>query len=125
MKTHWESGGIDPCIFNLGTKWRWVAIFMPQLLYLYFTLCVLFSVVSCKNFRCHLQDQNNRGHYSVTWEQWHYSVVRWMAKVTQSNYSCYMCRKLIVITVKLFCRAGTFCILKTCNYPELNSMPEW
>jgi hypothetical protein len=25
----WGSGGIDPCIFNLGTRWRWERSFTP------------------------------------------------------------------------------------------------
>jgi hypothetical protein len=29
-----ENGGIASHILNLGTKWRWVVSFMPQLLYL-------------------------------------------------------------------------------------------
>jgi hypothetical protein len=33
MNMYWVSGGIAPCILNLGTRWRWVACFMPQSLY--------------------------------------------------------------------------------------------
>jgi hypothetical protein len=33
MKTYWENGGIASHILDLGTRWRWVASFMPCLLY--------------------------------------------------------------------------------------------
>jgi hypothetical protein len=33
MSAYWGSGGIAPCIFDLGTRCRWVVSFMPQLLY--------------------------------------------------------------------------------------------
>jgi hypothetical protein len=33
MKTYWGSGSIAPCIPDLGTKWRGVVSFTPQLLY--------------------------------------------------------------------------------------------
>jgi hypothetical protein len=33
MKVYWRSGGIAPRILDLGTRWRWVVGFMPQLLY--------------------------------------------------------------------------------------------
>jgi hypothetical protein len=33
MKTCWGNGGVTPCIFNLGIRYRWVVNFMPQLLY--------------------------------------------------------------------------------------------
>jgi hypothetical protein len=29
----WVSGRIDPSLLDLGTRWRWVVNFMPQLLY--------------------------------------------------------------------------------------------
>jgi hypothetical protein len=29
MKTYWGSGGIAPCILDLGTRWRWVVSFTP------------------------------------------------------------------------------------------------
>jgi len=32
IKTYWGSGGLAPHI-NIGTRWRWVVSFMPQLLY--------------------------------------------------------------------------------------------
>jgi hypothetical protein len=32
-KAYWESGGIDPRILDLGTRWRWVASFTPRSLY--------------------------------------------------------------------------------------------
>jgi hypothetical protein len=34
MKTYCGSGGIAPCILDLGTKWRWVVSLTPQPLYL-------------------------------------------------------------------------------------------
>jgi len=27
MNTHWESGDMNPRIFNFGTRWRWVVNF--------------------------------------------------------------------------------------------------
>jgi hypothetical protein len=33
MKMCWESGGIAPCILNLGTTWTWVVTFTPRPLY--------------------------------------------------------------------------------------------
>jgi hypothetical protein len=33
IKMYWDSGGIDPHILELGTRWRWVVGFMPRLLY--------------------------------------------------------------------------------------------
>jgi hypothetical protein len=33
MKAYWGSRGIAPCILDLGTRWRCVISFMPQLLY--------------------------------------------------------------------------------------------
>jgi len=30
MKTYWGSGGIDPRILNLCTRWRWVVSFTPR-----------------------------------------------------------------------------------------------
>jgi hypothetical protein len=33
MKMYWGSGGIVPRIFNIGTRWRWVASFTHQPLY--------------------------------------------------------------------------------------------
>jgi hypothetical protein len=32
-KAYWGSGGIAPCILDLGTRWRWVASFTPRPLY--------------------------------------------------------------------------------------------
>jgi hypothetical protein len=32
-ETYWESGGIVPCVLNLGTRWRWVVSFTPRTLY--------------------------------------------------------------------------------------------
>jgi hypothetical protein len=34
MKAYWRSGGITPCILDLGTRWRWVVSFTPRPLYL-------------------------------------------------------------------------------------------
>jgi hypothetical protein len=33
MKTYCGSGGIAPRILDLGTRWRWVVIFIPRPLY--------------------------------------------------------------------------------------------
>jgi hypothetical protein len=33
MKTYWGSGGIVPCILNLGARWRQVVSFMHSLIY--------------------------------------------------------------------------------------------
>jgi hypothetical protein len=33
MKAYWGSGGITPRILDLGTRWRWVVSFTPQLIY--------------------------------------------------------------------------------------------
>jgi hypothetical protein len=33
MKIYWGSGGIAPCILDLGTRWRWVVNFTPWPLY--------------------------------------------------------------------------------------------
>jgi len=33
MKAYWGSGGIDPRIFYLGTRCRWVVRFMPRPLF--------------------------------------------------------------------------------------------
>jgi hypothetical protein len=33
MKAYWRSGGIDPHILDLGTRWRLVVSFMPPPLY--------------------------------------------------------------------------------------------
>jgi hypothetical protein len=33
MQAYWGSGGIAPCILNLGTRWRWVVSFTSQQLY--------------------------------------------------------------------------------------------
>jgi len=33
MKTYWGSGGIAPCVLDLGTRWRWVVSFTPRPLY--------------------------------------------------------------------------------------------
>jgi hypothetical protein len=33
MKAYRGSGGIDPRIFDLDTRWRWVVSFTPRLLY--------------------------------------------------------------------------------------------
>jgi hypothetical protein len=33
MKVYWGSGGIAPCILDLGSRWRGVVSFMPQPLY--------------------------------------------------------------------------------------------
>jgi hypothetical protein len=31
--TYWGSGCVTPCIFNLGTRWRWAVSFMPRPIY--------------------------------------------------------------------------------------------
>jgi len=33
MKAYWESGGIFPCVLDIGTRWRWVVSFTPPSLY--------------------------------------------------------------------------------------------
>jgi hypothetical protein len=33
MRLYWGSGHIALCILDLGTRWRWVVSFTPQLLY--------------------------------------------------------------------------------------------
>jgi hypothetical protein len=33
MKAYWGSGGIVPCILDLGTRWRWVVSFTHRPLY--------------------------------------------------------------------------------------------
>jgi hypothetical protein len=33
IKVYWESGGIEPHILDLGTRWRWVVSFTPWPLY--------------------------------------------------------------------------------------------
>jgi hypothetical protein len=33
MKAYWRSGGIAPCILDLGTRWRWVVSFTARPLY--------------------------------------------------------------------------------------------
>jgi hypothetical protein len=33
MMTYWGNGGVALCILDLGTRWRWVVSFTPQLLY--------------------------------------------------------------------------------------------
>jgi hypothetical protein len=33
MRTYWGSGGIAPCILDLGTRWRWEVSFTPWPLY--------------------------------------------------------------------------------------------
>jgi hypothetical protein len=33
MKAYWESGGIAPCILDIGTSWRWLVSFTPRPLY--------------------------------------------------------------------------------------------
>jgi len=33
MKMYWKSGGIAPCLLNLGARWRCVIRFMPWLPY--------------------------------------------------------------------------------------------
>jgi len=32
IKTYWGSRGIAPHILNLGTRWRWMVSFLPQVL---------------------------------------------------------------------------------------------
>jgi len=34
MKTYWRSGGIAPCILNLGTRCRWMVSFTAWPLYI-------------------------------------------------------------------------------------------
>jgi hypothetical protein len=33
MEAYWGSGGIAPCILDLGSRWRWVVSFTPRPLY--------------------------------------------------------------------------------------------
>jgi hypothetical protein len=33
MKVYWGSGSTDPCIPDLGTRWRWMVTFTPRQLY--------------------------------------------------------------------------------------------
>jgi hypothetical protein len=30
LKTYWGSGGIAPCILDVGTRWKWVVSFTPR-----------------------------------------------------------------------------------------------